>query len=141
MCFRAAISLCWRNKLLTQHLSRFNDRLNKYARQHYLQLPEGMGTNPTELSTLFAALEQDDEKNKGQVKRIKIGHKVTLFDVQAREIITLTLVSPRNSNPEKGRISCFSLLGRQLIGRMPGDVIEIKIFYRTEMFRVVRIEN
>ena len=127
--------------MLTQHLSRFNDRLNQCARQHYLQLPEGMGTNPTELSTLFSALEDDAEKKKDQITRIKIGHRVTLFDIQAREIVTLILVSPRNSNPEKGRISCFSLLGRQLIGRMPGDVIEMKIFYRAEMFRVVRIED
>jgi len=118
-----------------------NDHLGKYARQYYLQLPEGMSANPTELSTVFAALEQDTEKRHNQAKRIKVGDKVTLFDVNAKEIITLMLVSPRNSNPEKGRISCFSPLGRQLIGRMPGDAIEIKIFYRAEMFRVVRIEN
>lgn len=135
------MSLCWRNKLLTQHLSRFNDRLRKYARQHYLKLPENTDTNPAELSTLFSALEKDAEKKNGKITRIKIGHRVTLFDIQAKEIITLTLVSPRNSNPEKGRISCFSLLGRQLIGRALGDVIEVKIFYRAEMFRVVRIEN
>lgn len=127
--------------MFTQYLSRLNDQLGKYARQYYLQLPCGMSTNTNELSTLFAALEQNFKKRSDQVKRIKIGHKVTLFDVQAREIITLALVSPRNSNPEKGRISCFSPLGRQLIGCMLGDAIEIKIFYRAEMFRVVRIEN
>lgn len=127
--------------MLTQHSSRFSDRLDKYARQYYLKSPESMDTNPTELSTLFSALEEDAEKTKGKITRIKIGHTVTLFDVKAKEIITLTLVSPRNSNPEKGRISCFSLLGRQLIGRTLGDVIEVKIFYRAEMFRVVRIEN
>jgi transcription elongation factor GreA len=135
------MSLCRRNKLFTQYLSRLNDRLGRYARQHYLQLPWGMSASPTDLSTVFAAIEQDAEKKHNQVKRIKVGHKVTLFDVNAKEIITLVLVSPRNSNPERGRISSFSPLGRQLIGRMPGDLIEIKIFYRAEMFRVVRIEN
>lgn len=125
--------------MFTQYLSRLNDRLGKYARHHYLHLPTS--ANSTDLSTIFAAIEKNAEKKNGSVKRIKLGDKVTLFDVNAKEIITLVLVSPRNSNPERGRISCFSPLGRQLIGRMPGDVIEVKIFYRAEMFRVVRIEH
>jgi transcription elongation factor GreA len=127
------------NKLFTQYLSHFNDRLGRFARQHYLQLP--INTNQAELSKAYAASAQDTGKRHGSVKRIKLGDKVTLFDVNAKEVITLVLVSPRNSNPERGRISCFSPLGRQLIGRAPGDVIEVKIFYRTEMFRVVRIEH
>jgi transcription elongation factor GreA len=69
------------------------------------------------------------------------GHKVTVFDVQEKEIITLVLTNPRDSNPDKGFISCFSPLGRQLIGRRPGDVIDIKIFGRTAIFRVIRIEH
>lgn len=65
---------------------------------------------------------------------------MTVFDVQEKEIITLVLTNPRDSNPEQGFISCFSPFGRQLIGRRPGDVIDIKIFGRMAIFRVIRIE-
>lgn len=125
----------------TQYLSQLKDQISNCARQHYLQLRWRRSLNVTELSTLFTALENNAEEKYNHVRRIKVGHKVTLFDVQTKEIITLILVNPRNSSPENGRISCLSPLGKQLIGCMPGDVVEIKIFYRTEIFRVVRIEH
>lgn len=125
----------------TQYLSRLKNRISNCARQHYFPLRWCRSLNVTELSILFTALEHDAEEKYNHVRRIKVGHKVTLFDVQTKEIITLVLVNPRNSNPEKGHISCLSPLGRQLVGCMPGDVVEIKIFYRTEIFRVVRIEH
>ncbi len=125
----------------TQYFNRLKKQLTDCARQHYLQLPWSMSLNPMELSTLFDTLEQG-APNKGILpRRITIGNKVTLFDAQEKEIITLVLTNPRDSNPENGFISCFSPLGRQLIGRMAGDVIDIKIFCRTTIFRIIRIED
>ena len=100
-----------------------------------------MSLNAAELSTLFTNLEQSTACTDTNICRVTIGHKVTLFDVQEKNIFTLVLTNPRDSDPDKGFISCFSPLGRQLIGRRPGDVIEIKIFSRTALFRVIRIEN
>lgn len=125
----------------TQYVTRLKKRLRDCARQHYLQLPWSMNLNAVELSMLFNTLEQSAACASTNTRRITIGHKVTLFDVQEKEIITLMLTNPRDSNPDKGFVSCFSPLGRQLIGRMPGDVIDIKIFCRSVTFRVVRIEN
>ncbi len=125
----------------TQYFNRLKKRLSDCARQHYLHLPWSMSLNAVELSTLFTTLEQSAAGMGAYTRRIAIGHKVTVFDVQEKEIITLVLTNPRDSNPEKGFISCFSPLGRQLIGRRPGDVIDIKIFGRMAIFRVIRIEH
>ena len=124
-----------------QYFNRLKKRLSDCARQHYLHLPWSMSLNAVELSTLFTTLEKSAAGMGAHTQRIAIGHKVTLFDVQEKEIITLVLTNPRDSNPDKGFVSCFSPLGRQLIGRMPGDVIDIKIFCRSATFRVIRIEN
>lgn len=100
-----------------------------------------MSLNAAELSTLFTNLEQSAACTETHTCRVNIGHKVTLFDVQEKDVFTLVLSNPRDSDPDKGFISCFSPLGRQLIGSSPGDVIEIKIFSHTMLFRVIRIEN
>lgn len=125
----------------TQYLSRLKKRLGNYARLHYLQSPWCAGINPTELSTLFTVLEKKVEAKNDPACRINVGHKVTLFDVQEKDVITVLLVNPGDSHPEGGRISCLSPLGRQIIGRITGDVVEIKIFCRTLMFRIIRIEH
>lgn len=123
------------------YFNRLKKRLSDCARQHYLHLPWSMGLSMVELSTLFATLEKTSAHTGVHTRRVSIGHKVTLFDVQEKELMTLVLTNPRDSDPDKGFISCFSPLGRQLIGRMPGDVVEIKIFCRISLFRVIRIEN
>lgn len=124
-----------------QYFNRLKKRLGDCARQHYLHLPWSMSLNAAELSTLFTNLEQSTACTDTNTCRVTIGHKVTLFDVQEKNIFILVLTNPRDSDPDKGFVSCFSPLGRQLIGRRPGDVIEIKIFSRTALFRVIRIEN
>lgn len=124
-----------------QCLSRLKNRLSNYACQNYLHIPWSGILNPAEVSVFFASLEKQDEEKSSLIRRVKIGHKVTLFDFQEKEVTTLVLVNPRDSKPEAGCISCLSPLGRQIMGRMCGDVIDIKIFSRTMMFRIVRIEQ
>lgn len=99
-----------------------------------------MSLNTVELSGLFTNLEQASAHAGVNTQRVSIGHTVTLFDVREKEIIVLKLTNPRDSDPHKGFVSCFSPLGRQLLGRIPGDLVEIKIFYRTLVFRVIRVE-
>lgn len=126
--------------MATQYLSRLKNRLSNYARQRYLR-SEYISIHPSELLILLTMLDNDAEEKIDSKNRIKIGSKVTLFDIQTKETVTFVLVNPLDSNPERGHISCLSPLGRQLMGCMPGDIVEVRIFYRTEMFRVVRIDH
>jgi transcription elongation factor GreA len=127
--------------LFTKNFNRLNDQPGLFTCQNHSRLPWDINASTTRLSSLPAALLQDHKKNNAPAKRIELGHKVTLFDVQANEICTLVLVEPRISDPAKNQISCFSPLGRQLLGCTLGDLIEVKVFYRTEMFQVINIEN
>jgi len=92
--------------------------MDDFSRQKIFHMPWSIVLSPTELATSFELLEQHE-----------------------KEVFTLTLTNSHDSAPEKGFISCLSPLGRELPGRIAGDVIEIKIFFRTEMFRIVRIEE
>ncbi|WP_323815620.1 GreA/GreB family elongation factor [Cellvibrio sp. NN19] len=127
--------------MLSHYINRLQKRMGDCARQKTYHMPWSIVLNPTELAASLALLENQTKTTKTQTRRIAIGDKVTLFDVKEKEVIILTLTNSRDSAPEKGFISCLSPLGRELLGRIAGDVIEIKIFFRTEMFRVVRIEE
>ncbi|HSX49994.1 MAG TPA: GreA/GreB family elongation factor [Cellvibrio sp.] len=126
--------------MFSHYISRLQKRLGDCARQKYFHMPWSIVLKPTELAESLALLERHTTNHR-HTRRVTIGDKVTLFDVKAKEVIILTLTNSRDSAPEKGFISCLSPLGRELLGRVAGDVIEIKIFFSAEMFRVIRIED
>jgi transcription elongation factor GreA len=130
-----------RNKLFSFYFNRLKKRLGDCARQQSFHMPWSIVLKPTELAESLALLERRARAAHTDTRRIAIGNKVTLFDVKEKEVIILTLTHSRDSNPDKGFVSCLSPLGRELIGRIAGDVVEFKIFFRTEMFRIVRIED
>ena len=127
--------------MLSHYINRLQKRMGDCARQKTYHMPWSIVLKPTELAASFALLEHQTKATHSPTRRIAIGDKVTLFDVKEKEVIILTLTNSRDSAPEKGFISCLSPLGRELLGRIAGDVIEIKIFFRTEIFRVVRFEE
>ena len=53
------------------------------------------------------------------------GSTLVLFDAQRGEEITYKLVSPEESNPQKGLISTASPVGRGLIGKEEGDEVRV----------------
>ncbi len=126
--------------MFSHYISRLQKRMCDCARQKSFHMPWSIVLKPTELAESLALLEHHSTTHR-HTRRVTIGDKVTLFDVRAKEVIILTLTKSRDSAPEKNFISCLSPLGRELLGRTAGDVIEIKIFFRTEMFRVIRIEE
>ena len=127
--------------MFSHYISRLQKRMGDCARQKSFHMPWSIVLKPTELAASLALLEQQTKPKRTHTRRIAIGDKVTLFDVKEKEVIILTLTNSRDSAPDKGLVSCLSPLGRELLGRITGDVIELKIFFRTEMFRVVRIEE
>jgi transcription elongation factor GreA len=59
--------------------------------------------------------------------RAGIGDSITLFDLDSGEEVHYTIVSPREVDPSRGRISSSSPLGKAIIGRGRGDILEIKV--------------
>jgi transcription elongation factor GreA len=50
-----------------------------------------------------------------------------LTDLASDEQLSYTIVSPREVDPARGRISSASPIGKAIIGKGPGDVIEISV--------------
>lgn len=59
--------------------------------------------------------------------KASIGDGIILLDLVSGEELSYTIVSPREVNPAKGRISNASPIGKAIIGRDQGDTIEVKV--------------
>ena len=58
--------------------------------------------------------------------KILFGATVKLFDVDSEKTVTYKIVGENEANVNEGKISVFSPLGRQLIGKMSGDEVRIQ---------------
>ena len=58
--------------------------------------------------------------------KASIGDNVILVDLISGEELRYTIVSPREADPTKGKISTASPIGKALLGRGQGEVIEVK---------------
>jgi transcription elongation GreA/GreB family factor len=125
--------------VLTKSFNAFQKWLESSLYRHYLTSSWRIQRTPLELALDISRLEQlwnaDEKKSREAVECL-----VTLFDMQINEKVNLTLVSPDKSDPERGRISYFSLLGSKLLGSKAGDKVEISIFGRKEHFYVMDIK-
>ncbi len=65
-----------------------------------------------------------DEKQETTFK-ISIGHSVTLCDLDSGEELCYRLVSPREVDPTRGKISNTSPIGQALIGKGRGEVVVV----------------
>ena len=67
-------------------------------------------------------------ENRPQILHIAgVGDTVDILCLDTAEELHYTLVSPREVNPAKGKISGFSPLGKAIVGHGPGDIIEISV--------------
>ena len=82
------------------------------------------------VETRIAKLEQMI-KNAKIIKAAKqkgvvcVGSKVSIKDLEFDEVMEYTIVGSAEADPFKGKISNVSPLGKALIGRKIGDVIEV----------------
>jgi transcription elongation factor GreA len=73
-----------------------------------------------ELKNVISKSEVIDAEE-GPKDRVVFGRTVVLYDLQTDEEVTYHLIGPYESEPEKGRISVTSPLGRSVIGKEAGD--------------------
>ncbi len=81
-----------------------------------------------------------DEKQK-KTHRISIGNSIVLRDVVSGEELRYMIVSPREVNPTKGRISNASPIGRAVIGRVQGEIIEVAAPAGKLRYQIENIEH
>ena len=64
------------------------------------------------------------EKNKGKVDQVSIGCTITIQEDEY-EPETWFLVGPNEADPQKGKISHESPIGKALIGRRENDIVDV----------------
>jgi transcription elongation factor GreA len=89
--------------------------------------------------TLRAATIMDDKK--APALKSGIGDSIVLNDLASGEDLRYMIVDPREVNPSKGKISIASPLGKALLGKQDGQVVEITAPVGKLRYRILRIER
>lgn len=78
------------------------------------------------------------EQSQAAAFRVAVGSEVHLIEISSGEELCCTIVSTRETAPSQGKISCVSPIGRAVMGKCRGDVVEVviptgeKICYRIQ---------
>jgi len=91
-----------------------------------------------ELDTKLANVQVIDELD---VKsgEARVGTKVTLEDLQTKERFDYLLVGPDEADPQNGKLSIASPLGKSLLGKKPGDEFQLVLPKATVPYRVISV--
>ncbi|GAI27685.1 unnamed protein product, partial [marine sediment metagenome] len=81
-----------------------------------------------------------DRKQKDTLK-VKIVDSVILCDLTSGEELRYTLVSPREVDPTKGKISIASPIGKAIIGQGQGEVIEVTVPAGTLRYQIKQVQG
>ena len=94
----------------------------------YDQAREEQGKLETEILQIQAQLEhcQIIEKEDIDTSKVTVGCTVEVYDEEFDENITFTIVGSTETNPEEGKISNESPVGKALIGAKLNDVVTVK---------------
>ena len=79
----------------------------------------------------------DDLKVKSGEARV--GTTVTLEDQQTKERFSYVLVGPEEADPQHGKLSIASPLGKSVLGKKPGETFLLNLPKATVPYRVVSI--
>lgn len=71
----------------------------------------------------------------------RIGTRVTLTDTQAKEEFDYVLVGPDEADPQQGRLSIASPLGKMLLGKKAGDRFTLTLPRSVASYRVVKVQR
>lgn len=81
-----------------------------------------------------------DERQKATL-RVNIGDRVILRDEASGEELHYKIVSPREVNPTKGRISSASPMGKAVLGRVQSEIIEVAAPAGKLHYQIKKIER
>ena len=73
--------------------------------------------------------------------KINVGCKVSLYDNEFEEEVEYRIVGSTEANSLEGRISNESPLGKALIGKAVGDLVEVETQVGVAEYKVLKIER
>lgn len=90
-------------------------------------------------NTLATARILEDEGTNGDTSKAFILSTVKLENVTNHKVVRYTLVSPKESNLQEGKISVDSPIGKGLLGRSVGDTVQINVPAGKMEFKILEI--
>ena len=81
----------------------------------------------------------EDENIPGD--KIFIGAIVSLEDQKTKEKLKYMMVSPEEASYEENKLSIYSPVGKGLMGKKPGEVVDIKVPAGALKYKVLKIER
>ncbi len=81
------------------------------------------------------------DKTKKLGLKVTIGDSIVLSDIVSGEELCYTIVSSREVDPTKGRISSNSPTGKALLGRVQGEIVEITAPLGRLKYQIKQIER
>jgi transcription elongation factor GreA len=73
--------------------------------------------------------------------KVSVGDSIVLSDITSGEELRYTIVSPREVDPTRGRISSNSPTGKALVGRAQGEIVEITAPLGRLKYQIKQIER
>ncbi len=73
--------------------------------------------------------------------RVNLGDNIVLRDLDSGEELCYRLVSPTEVDPAGGRISSASPIGRAIVGRGQGEIVEIAVPAGKRRYQIERVEQ
>lgn len=81
------------------------------------------------------------EKKQKVTTKVSIGDSVILHDMASGEELRYTLVSPREVDPTRGKVSSVSPIGKAIIGHSQGEIVEITAPAGKLRYQIKQIEG
>ena len=81
-----------------------------------------------------------DEENINTDK-VFVGSKVTIKDLETKEKLTYQIVGFAQADPDNGRISDESPVGRALLGRKTGETVNVEVPVGVLSFKIMSISK
>ncbi|MDO6426370.1 GreA/GreB family elongation factor [Thalassotalea sp. 1_MG-2023] len=95
--------------------------------------------NPTRLNAFLARLAISQSKASRFNSLITIGTRVVLKNLANQKTFTLKIVSAEKARPQKGEISCLSIIGAELLGQQQGAIFTIDTPNGQELWQVLKV--
>jgi transcription elongation factor GreA len=80
-------------------------------------------------------------ENKGPANEVRLGSRVTIVDMETGDKEQYLIVGSAEADPQNGRISHESPVGRALLGHKVNDVITVQAPQGVMKFKITHISN
>lgn len=86
-------------------------------------------------------ISEDSNGSHAESGRCRIGSRVRIFDIEAKESIHYTLVDPKEVNVQAGKISVESPVGKALLNKRQGETVDVRSPSGSRQYKIELVEG